>query len=420
MYSQNEKTVKCYLQQRRANEITEATLAVDLQILKKLVDFLGDDKTFKEATKDDIIDFVRSLVPDKKDAYRPGTLHIYKRKLKLFYRWLYAMDRGEYPTCVKWISGSNPKSTKSGGNLTSLTPETVLTEEEVIQLIQACEDHKHRERDQALVMLTYEAAARANETLSLRIGSIQLKKDSGVVVLHGKEGARRLPFVLSYPYIARWLNIHPWRQDSNAPLWLNTDRRYRDEPLRKEPIKYDKFYEFLLELKKRAHINKPCNPHSLRHARLTVLSKSLPEAKVKIFAGWKPDSRMVSTYVHLSGRDLDFDILSMYGKADTEKPETTPMLPKTCQRCEMENPATAEYCLRCGFILDAEKAVELMSEDKTVNEQTIKELQHKMAKLEKKNEELKQRLNEYSLSNEQVQELLRRIEKLEKQAQKQK
>jgi ribosomal protein L40E len=109
----------------------------------------------------------------------------------------------------------------------------------------------------------------------------------------------------------------------------------------------------------------------------------------------------------------------MYGKADTEKPETTPMLPKTCQRCEMENPATAEYCLRCGLILDAKKAVELMSEDKTVNEQAIKKLQQKITELEKKNEELKQRLNGYSLSNEQIAELLRRIEKLEKQAQKQ-
>jgi hypothetical protein len=39
--------------------------------------------------------------------------------------------------------------------------------------------------------------------------------------------------------------------------------------------------------------------------------------------------------------------------------------------------------------------------------------------LEKKNEELKQRLNEYRLSGDQVAELLRRIEKLEKQAQKQ-
>jgi len=178
-------------------------------------------------------------------------------------------------------------------------------------------------------------------------------------------------------------------------------------------MKYDKFYEFLLELKKRAHVNKPCNPHSLRHARLTVLSKSLPEAKVKVFAGWRPDSRMVSTYVHLSGRDLDSDILSMYGRGDMEKPETTPMLPKTCQRCEMENPATAEYCQRCGLILDAEKAVELMNQDKTVNEQSIKKLQQKITELEKKNEELKQRLNGYQLTGDQVAELLRRIEKLE-------
>lgn len=52
-------------------------------------------------------------------------------------------------------------------------------------------------------------------------------------------------------------------------------------------------------------------------------------------------------------------------------------------------------------------------------EQTIRQLEQTMEKLRQENLELTQKLNSHMLSNNQVQELLRRIEKLEKQAQKQ-
>lgn len=52
-------------------------------------------------------------------------------------------------------------------------------------------------------------------------------------------------------------------------------------------------------------------------------------------------------------------------------------------------------------------------------ESNFKQLHQKIEELEKKNLELKQRLNGFTLSNDQVQELLHRIETLEKKAQKQ-
>jgi len=52
-------------------------------------------------------------------------------------------------------------------------------------------------------------------------------------------------------------------------------------------------------------------------------------------------------------------------------------------------------------------------------ESNFRQLEQKIEELEKKNLELKQRLNGFTLSSDQVQELLRRIEKLEKLAQKQ-
>jgi len=65
------------------------------------------------------------------------------------------------------------------------------------------------------------------------------------------------------------------------------------------------------------------------------------------------------------------------------------------------------------------RAYPLLSVEETQPGQ-IKELELRIGVLEKEKQELKQRLNGYTLSNDQVAELLRRIEKLEKQAQKQK
>jgi len=46
----------------------------------------------------------------------------------------------------------------------------------------------------------------------------------------------------------------------------------------------------------------------------------------------------------------------------------------------------------------------------------MQELEDKIENLDKENRELRQRLNEHSLSHDQVQDLLKRIEKLEEKA----
>jgi integrase len=70
----------------------------------------------------------------------------------------------------------------------------------------------------------------------------------------------------------------------------------------------------------------------------------------------------------------------------------------------------------------AEKAMpnlRILEPSALATERTIIELRNRIEELENKNRELKNRLNGYMLTSDQVKELLRRIEKLEKQAQKQ-
>jgi integrase len=69
----------------------------------------------------------------------------------------------------------------------------------------------------------------------------------------------------------------------------------------------------LKELAKKADVKKPANAHAFRHARATFIARHLKETEMREFFGWGRDSEMPSIYVHLSGRDVDNSVLSIYG-----------------------------------------------------------------------------------------------------------
>ena len=114
----------------------------------------------------------------------------------------------------------------------------------------------------------------------------------------------------------------------------------------------------LKEVARKAGINKAVNPHRFRHSRATHLANKLTEAQMCEFFGWVQGSDMPSTYVHLSGRDVDNAILRIYGKVSREEVEEE-LKTKVCLRCGKENSPEAEFCCRCGLPLDERVAMEM-------------------------------------------------------------
>jgi len=334
MLEENAQAYSRFYAERRANEVKASTLATYLETLEHLDRFLG--KAFTDASREDLIGFFSAL----QDRVKPGTVHLWKSRVKFFYRWLHGLDPGEYPACVKWMRTNNPgRGSKTKGYRMPVNPEDILTQEDVLVLVQAC-DHP---RDQALVIVMYETACEPSEALNMKVKSVVFDQEGAVVTLEGESGVRRIRVVDSVPYLQTWLNVHSLRGNPEAPLWLIK----RGWP---EALTYDGVWKLLRALKTRAGLKKPLRPNLLRHARLTELAKVLPEQKLKKFAGWTPDSRMASVYVHLAGKDLDEDILRLHGKP-VERPEAPlkgPLTPRTCPRCGHENPATWLWCGMCG------------------------------------------------------------------------
>jgi ribosomal protein L40E len=147
---------------------------------------------------------------------------------------------------------------------------------------------------------------------------------------------------------------HPFKEDAESPLWLNHSTRNRNAAFSYEAAK-----AMLKDVAKAAGIKKRVYPHLFRHSRATFLANHLTEAQLKQHFGWVQASDMASTYVHLSGRDVDSSLLKLQGiKVENQESEA---LLKTilCQRCNEKNSPASKFCMRCGSPLDMETALKL-------------------------------------------------------------
>lgn len=316
--------------------LSKARITKYVLTLRKIAEWLKKD--FDEAGREDIERLVRRL---EQSDYSPWTKHDYKVTLKRFYKWLKGDDE-EYPPEVRWI-----KTTLRQKDI--LLPSQLLTEDEVQKLI----DSVDNPRDKAFIITLYESGARIGEIGAMRIKDVTFEDRYTVLILRGKTGSRRVIVVASTPYLNTWIQNHPLRDDSNAPLWINmgTVNRYK-------PMSYPALAKILKVAAKKAGLKKRVTPHKLRHSRATFLATKLTEAQMNQIFGWKQGSEMPSIYVHLSGRDVDEAILGVYGlkKIEEEKPKLTPRI---CPRCGYSNAYDAKFCSRCGLALDIKAAAQI-------------------------------------------------------------
>ncbi|MCK4634959.1 MAG: tyrosine-type recombinase/integrase [Candidatus Aenigmarchaeota archaeon] len=223
------------------------------------------DKSFTEATKDDLVKVVNIILEKE---WSPHTKHDFNVILKRFYKWLEGGDE-EYPKKVKWIPTSLKYDNKK-------LPEELLSKGEVIDLIEAA----CHMRDKALISVLYESGCRIGEVLSLRIKHVTIDDMGGQIIVDGKTGMRRMRLIASIPYVTTWLEHHPLKNDPEAPLWPIIGTRSRNKFL-----KYQSTSNLIKNLAKRAGIKKRVHPHIFRHSRATHLANVFTEAQMNHYFG---------------------------------------------------------------------------------------------------------------------------------------
>ena len=180
------------------------------------------------------------------------------------------------------------------------------------------------------------------------------------LMVDGKTGMRRVRIIFSSPYLATWLDNHPFRQNPEAFVWVGIGTVGRNIPLQ-----YGAIRMHLKRIAEKAGIKKRIHPHLFRHSRSTHLAKHLTEAQMKQYLGWVQGSDMAAIYVHLSGRDVDDALLKMHGIVTEEKKDVQ-MSPKKCTRCSVMNSPTTKFCSKCGMALDIKAALEIEGKDSEI------------------------------------------------------
>jgi site-specific recombinase XerD len=347
--NENITHINNFLEQISAEGLGKTRQIKYLYTLGKIAKML--DKDFSKANKNDIVKLCSKL---NNSELKEWTKHDYKVVIKRFYKWLREeegqdLDKRQYPREVSWITVKMKKIRKR-------LPKELLTIEDVKKIA----NHANNLRDRCLILLLYETGARIGEILNLKIKDVEFDKYGALVNLFGKTGERKVRVIASAPSISNWLLEHPSKTDKNSFLICGLWSKKRGEKLGYQTIRL-----MLKEAAEKAKINKPMNPHHFRHSRATELAKSFTEAQLCEYMGWVQGSQEASTYVHLSGRDMDNAILKMHGLIEEEKPEEKFQIIK-CPRCGIKNDPGARFCSGCSLGLDLKNLVNIEKDAKNV------------------------------------------------------
>ncbi len=325
---------------------------------KKETSILGEQwrlKAFIEFTKNKSLttskrEDIENFIIHRKKTCSETTVHNNFLTLRTFFQWL-KPDNDFF----EGIKSKQPKN--------NLPVDEVLLSDDILKL----RDAANNQRDRALVMVLWDSAARKGELLNINVGHIQPDKYGATVIVNGKTGKRKIRLIDSVPDLLLYLNIHPLRDDPNAPLFI-TDRKYDGNYRR---LKEQTVNNMLNGLAERAGIKKNIYPHAFRHGRLTDMAKrGFNEMELRIYAGWTKESNMPATYLHLSGADIEKKILQKNGIIEDDTKEREERLkPVDCPRCKTRNPVGAKFCTNCSMILDQQMAVNMETERSDISKE---------------------------------------------------
>jgi len=312
------------------------------KIMRKLTILSAmSDKLLLSFNENDLFELIEKI---KKKDIKPVTVEDYKVILRGFFKY------HERDDLFKLLHVNN--KIYHGSNT---LPTEILTENEIKKIVEQEKSLMY----QALIMSLWESGARIGEFLPLRIKNVHFDGDGCFFILaDGKTGMRRTRLANSTSLLSNWIEYHPFKDNKNAPLWT----AYNNEALG-----YRGLLKHLAKTFKRAGINKPCNPHHFRHSRATFLAQHITEAQIKEFFGWTQDSRMASRYVHLSGRDVDNAILSVYNMS-SKRELTVQLEPIKCFNCKRLNEAGRSRCRYCSLPLDFNSLRDWLAHDLRVKQ----------------------------------------------------
>lgn len=364
--------------------ISKAARRIHVQALLNLSRLL--QKSWKDITEKDIDDLAFKIMETYADERGQETWSSFdlKKVLKIFVRWLKLGSRD-----FKEVGDPvETKNVKLRPVRDTLSREDLVTESDLTRLLHACGENA---RDRAFIDCHYEAGTRPGEILNLQIKHVKFDKYGAILKVDGKTGTRNVRLIKSVPNLANWFNVHPYKENPDAPLWIMVKKEKFGKPLT-----YAAASKMLKIRCEKAEITKRINLKIFRHSEATETANFLTEAQLRKRHGWSNTSKMPARYVHMVNADVENAILDHYGvKREEEDPIN---IPKLCSICNTPNSFDSKMCSKCGKPLALEVALDVEEKEKREKENlqdTLETMKQNQIQLEEKYNDLKDVLDLY-------------------------
>jgi site-specific recombinase XerD len=178
-------------------------------------------KSFKDAHKDDIRSLLK-WIDDKN--YKTSTNKKFRRVLKFYYIVVYGNNE-HYHEVVDWFSVNLGK--EKLGKETNMNMTEYPEEQEVQKLIEVAPTLQKK----AFLACMYESGARLEEFLRLTNLDTTVDSRGAVFMLRVKTGERRVRIISFVKLLQQWLELHPFRNQNQYPLWISTASNFKNQPL---------------------------------------------------------------------------------------------------------------------------------------------------------------------------------------------
>ena len=270
--------------------IKNSTKEAKIKVITWLSNFYDNTIDLKQMTKQDILEYLRSLKKtfDEDPSQRwIGSYNGRQIILNKFFRWLYNPNEPDHkkratPLCMKGIKQLPRKE------INPYSPSDLWEPREHRIFLNYCPSI----RDRCYHALANEMSARPHDILNLKIKDILFKKTEDgnrqyaeVVIKGGKTRPRTIPLIDSIPYVKELISTHPNGSNANSWLFVSNSNSTFGSKLTYDGISYQyksfykkRYFPKLLEMETSPKIDKdliqhmltkPWNLYIFRHSALT-------------------------------------------------------------------------------------------------------------------------------------------------------
>ena len=335
---ENKRLIRRYMNHRLARGVSVARIHREISSLRLLCEkFDADLENLNHESVEELLASVE-MVYDKLN-----TVNEFKKALKYFLKF---QGKDDLASMIKRREAKDNE----------LTREDLLTVDEVLKLVSVAMN----ERDPALIMCHLDLACRPEEILTLTVGDFVRDAWGIRVEMRRSKTFRRSPHLsFSLPYVSRWLNVHPLKDEPDAPMWIDMSKFKKGIVA---PIDNNAYRMLLERLFKRAGIKKrrSFTPYNFRHTGITLWAVLLTEEQLSRRTGHITGSRHLRRYAKLVDADADRKILKELGliSSDEVEADVKRLQPVKCGVCGEFNEPFRQRCWKCKAALDPAKLMQ--------------------------------------------------------------